>query len=67
MSTLEPGSIERPLDVEVPATLIASHRLFLSFLEQRVESLDAAEEILQAALAKAVEKGGARVASQRPV
>lgn len=55
-----PGSetIELSLDAEVLATLVASHRRFLSFVEQRVESRDVAEEILQAALAKAVERSG---------
>ncbi len=58
MSELEQPSVEMPVDADVLATLVASHRRFLAFLERRVESRDAAEEILQAALAKAVEKAG---------
>ena len=49
---------EPPVDDELVAALVSSHRRFLSFVEQRVESRDAAEEILQAAFAKAVEKRG---------
>lgn len=49
----------RPIDDAVAATLVAQHRAFLSFLRKRVESDAAAEEILQAAFVKAVEKGGA--------
>lgn len=45
------------VDTAVVATLVASHRRFLSFLERRVENRDVAEEILQAALARAIEKG----------
>jgi RNA polymerase sigma-70 factor (ECF subfamily) len=50
--------VEKPLDSDVIATLVGNHRRFLAFLERRVESKEAAEDILQAALAKAVEKGG---------
>lgn len=46
------------MNAEVLSILAASHRRFLAFLEPRVESRDTAEELLQAALAKAVEKSG---------
>lgn len=40
------------------AELAGRHRQFLDFLAPRVESRDQAQEILQAAFLKAVEKGG---------
>jgi RNA polymerase sigma-70 factor (ECF subfamily) len=46
-----------PLDPEVERTLIANHARFLRFLESRVGSRAAAEEILQSALVRALEKG----------
>lgn len=42
---------------DVASVLVANHRKFLSFLEHRVESRAAAEEILQAAFVRSVEKG----------
>lgn len=59
--------MEKPVDAEVLATLVASHRRFLAFLERRVESRDAAEEILQAAWVRAVEKGGDLQSSESSV
>ena len=47
-----------PLSEGVVQTLVANHRQFLSFLEARVSSRATAEEILQAAFVRAVEKGG---------
>lgn len=41
---------------EVVAALVANHRAFLAFIERRVSSRDVAEEILQNALVKSVEK-----------
>lgn len=41
---------------EVVATLVANHREFLKFVERRVGSRDLAEEILQSAFVKNVEK-----------
>ncbi|NVB82414.1 MAG: sigma-70 family RNA polymerase sigma factor [Kofleriaceae bacterium] len=41
---------------EVVKTLVANHRAFLAFVEKRVNSRDVAEEILQNALVKNVEK-----------
>ena len=39
--------------------LVAGHREFLSFLEQRLPSRAAAEEVLQAAFVRTLERGGA--------
>ena len=41
---------------EVVATLVANHRAFLAFVQRRVGSRDVAEEILQSAFVKNVEK-----------
>ncbi|MDX2089673.1 MAG: sigma-70 family RNA polymerase sigma factor [Kofleriaceae bacterium] len=41
---------------EVVATLVANHRAFLKFVERRVGSRELAEEILQSAFVKNVEK-----------
>ena len=46
---------ERP-NAEVVATLVANHRAFLAFVQRRVGSRDLAEEILQNAFVKSVEK-----------
>lgn len=48
-----------PPDPRVLDALVASHRQFLGFLESRVGSRAAAEEILQAAFVRTLEKGGA--------
>jgi RNA polymerase sigma factor (sigma-70 family) len=50
------GNPEVPLSDEVVATLVANHRAFLEFVERRVGSRDLAEEIVQAAFVKNVEK-----------
>lgn len=47
----------RPLSPDVVDALVDNRRRFLSFLERRVESRAAAEEILQSAYARALEKG----------
>lgn len=44
---------------EVVARLVAGHREFLAFLEARVRDRATAEEILQAAFVRTLEKGGA--------
>jgi RNA polymerase sigma-70 factor (ECF subfamily) len=44
---------------EITKKLVAEHRRFLAFLKKRVGSEDVAEEILQAAFVKAVERGAA--------
>jgi len=43
---------------EAVAQLVSGHREFLAFLERRVESREAAEDILQAAFVKGLERGG---------
>jgi RNA polymerase sigma factor (sigma-70 family) len=47
---------EPPPSAEVVATLVANHRAFLAFVQRRVGSRDIAEEILQNAFVKNVEK-----------
>ena len=47
----------RPLAPDVVNALVENHRRFLSFIERRVGNRSAAEEILQSAYARAVEKG----------
>ena len=47
---------EPPPSAEVVATLVANHRAFLAFVERRVGNRDVAEEILQNAFVKNVEK-----------
>ena len=47
-----------PMSDELAAQLVANHRRFLAFLEPRVESRAIAEEILQAAFVRGLEKGG---------
>lgn len=45
-----------PESAEVVAALVANHRAFLAFVERRVGSRDAAEEILQRAFVKSIDK-----------
>ncbi|MEO8596850.1 MAG: sigma-70 family RNA polymerase sigma factor [Candidatus Solibacter sp.] len=45
------------LSNEAIAQLVASHREFLAFLERRVESREAAEDILQNAFTRGLERG----------
>jgi RNA polymerase sigma factor (sigma-70 family) len=55
-------SIETALAPASPAVvekLVANHREFLAFLQARVAGRAAAEELLQAAFVRAIEKGGA--------
>ena len=55
MSTqTKPG---KSLSPEAVAQLVAGHRDFLAFLERRVESRAAAEDILQSAFARGLERG----------
>lgn len=49
----------QPVSAEVVEILVGNHRKFLSFLEKRVANRSVAEEILQSAFVKALEKGGA--------
>jgi RNA polymerase sigma factor (sigma-70 family) len=48
-----------PASPEVVARLVAAHRDFLKFLEARLPNRTIAEEILQAAFTRTLEKGGA--------
>ena len=46
----------RPLDTDVKQLLVENHRAFLRFLEQRVGRRDLAEDILQEAFARGLDK-----------
>ena len=48
-----------PPSPEVVARLVSSHRAFLAFLQARVSDRAVAEEILQAAFVRTLERGGA--------
>lgn len=48
----------QPVSPEVVARLVASHREFLAFLEPRVSNRAIAEEMLQNAFVRTLEKGG---------
>ena len=48
-----------PASPDVIARLVESHRKFLHFLEQRTPSSAVAEELLQAAFVRTLERGGA--------
>lgn len=50
-----PNRSARP---EVVARLVANHKAFLSFLERRVATRAVAEEVLQEAFVRALERGG---------
>lgn len=52
------ASIE-PISAETLARLLQSHREFLAFVERRVGSRDVAEELLQEAFLRGIERGGA--------
>jgi RNA polymerase sigma-70 factor (ECF subfamily) len=56
-TTLE--SAAQPATPEVIARLVASHARFLAFLERRVASREAAEDILQEAFVRALTRGDA--------
>src|SRR5687767_7703884 len=47
-----------PMSADVLATLVQHHRRFRDFLERRVGSRATAEELLQAAFVKGLERGG---------
>ena len=49
----------KALSPEAIAQLVSGHREFLAFLERRVESRAAAEDILQAAFTRSLERGAA--------
>ena len=52
----EEPSPEPPPSADVVATLVENHRAFLAFVERRVGDRDLAEEILQAAFVKNLDK-----------
>lgn len=57
MAERHPGNEGRP-DPSVVQDLVENHRAFLRFLEKRVRSREAAEDILQEAFGKALGKAG---------
>ncbi|HEY3839316.1 MAG TPA: sigma-70 family RNA polymerase sigma factor [Bryobacteraceae bacterium] len=56
---MSPETSPSKLSKEAIARLVDGHRDFLAFLERRVESRAAAEDILQAAFARGLERGAA--------
>lgn len=58
----EPNVLESPerdpAHPDVLAALVANHRTFLAFLERRVGSRDVAEDLLQDAFVKGIERAG---------
>lgn len=57
--TPERGLEAAPPPPEVVERLVSSHRAFLAFLERRLPSRAVAEEVLQDAFVRTIEKGGA--------
>jgi RNA polymerase sigma-70 factor (ECF subfamily) len=56
MSDAEPAEIARPTTPDVVATLVANHRDFLAFVQRRVGDRALAEEILQDAFVRSIDK-----------
>lgn len=54
----DPPMHDAPRPQDTVATLVANHRRFLSFLERRTSSRDEAEDILQDAFVRGVERAG---------
>ena len=54
----EPEAVAETASPAVVAALVENHRRFLAFLESRVGNRQDAEEILQAALVRGLERGG---------
>lgn len=50
------AEVARPIDVDVKRVLVENHREFLRFLERRLGRRDLAEDILQEAFARGLEK-----------
>lgn len=59
MSGAQPDVEEAAMGEDVVGALVGNHRQFLGFLERRVGSRAVAEELLQSAFVKTLEKGGA--------
>lgn len=57
-TTPAPTDADGPPTPEVVAVLVENHRRFLDFLERRVGSREAAEDILQEAFVRGLTKGG---------
>lgn len=57
MDSSERDDPSRDADAEVVATLVENHRRFLDFLERRLGDRRAAEEVLQEAFVRAIERG----------
>jgi RNA polymerase sigma-70 factor (ECF subfamily) len=57
-NAMPPEQADRP-SAEVLAALVENHRRFLAFLERRVGSREAAEDILQEAFVRGLTRGGA--------
>jgi len=62
-----PAVVGPPVSPEVVARLVQSHREFLEFLEARVPDRSVAEELLQAAFVRTLEKGGSIQESESAV
>ena len=58
MSSDATQAAERPLDTDVVRALVENHREFLRFLERRVGRRDVAEDILQEAFVRGLDKLG---------
>ena len=58
MNEPQTNHVVDPPSGDVLALLLKNQRLFLSFLQRRAGSREVAEEILQGALAKAVQRAG---------
>lgn len=56
MSESEPTEVTRPIDPAVKQVLVDNHREFLHFLERRLGRRDLAEDILQDAFARGLDK-----------
>jgi len=57
-SPLSPGPQPSPPDPTLVALLVENHRRFLAFLERRLGDRGMAEEVLQQAFLRALERGG---------
>jgi RNA polymerase sigma factor (sigma-70 family) len=54
-----PDDVSRAMDPAVLESLVGAHRRFLGFVEKRVSSRAVAEEIVQEAFVRGMERGGA--------
>ena len=56
MTSMAEAEVVRPIDADVKRVLVDNHREFLRFLERRLGRRDLAEDILQEAFARGLEK-----------